>query len=91
MAAAMKTSIYSVTLNILKRVCKTVYAEDAVRFNGKDLTGWKNELPSPIQNRLRLEFLIHNRPMDGRTGSRPLLDFYRSGSLDPNPAWLREV
>ena len=41
MAAAMKNSIYSVTLNILKRVCKSAYAEDAVRFNGKDLTGWK--------------------------------------------------
>ncbi len=44
MAAVMKKSIYSVTLIILTLVCKTVYAEDAVRFNGKDLTGWKSEL-----------------------------------------------
>lgn len=38
MAAAMKKSIYSVTLIILTLVCKTAYAEDAVSFNGKDLT-----------------------------------------------------
>lgn len=41
MAAVMKTSIYSVTLIILTLVCKTACAEDALRFNGKDITGWE--------------------------------------------------